>query len=39
MALGSSQRLTEVSTRDHHVSKGRPASNAGNLTAICEPIF
>jgi hypothetical protein len=30
MALGSTQPLTEM-------SKGRPARNADNLTAICEP--
>jgi hypothetical protein len=34
MALRSTQPLTEVSTRN----KGRPASKADNLTAICEAI-
>jgi hypothetical protein len=38
MALGSTQPLTEVSTGDLHGGKGRPARNADNLTAICEPI-
>jgi hypothetical protein len=38
MALGSSQPLTEISTRDLPGVKGRPARKADNLTAICEPI-
>jgi hypothetical protein len=36
MALGSSQPLTEMSTRDLPVGKGRPARKADNLTAIYE---
>jgi hypothetical protein len=42
VALGSTQPLTEMSTRNHPggggVKGGRPARNAFNLTAICEPI-
>jgi hypothetical protein len=38
MALGSTQPLTEMSTRNHPGGKGRPARGADNLTAICEPI-
>jgi hypothetical protein len=38
MALGSTQPLTEMSTRNLPEDKGRPASKADNLTAICEPI-
>jgi hypothetical protein len=38
MALGSTQLLTEMSTRNLPVGKGRPARKADNLTAICEPI-
>jgi hypothetical protein len=38
MALGSTQPLTEMSTRDLTGGKGRPAREADNLTAICEPI-
>jgi hypothetical protein len=38
MALGSTQSLTEVSTRNLPGDKGRPARKAKNLTAICEPI-
>jgi hypothetical protein len=38
MALGSTQPLTEMSTRNLPGSKGRPARGADNLTAICEPI-
>jgi hypothetical protein len=38
MALGSTQSLTEMSTRNFPGGKGRPASKADNLTAICEPI-
>jgi hypothetical protein len=37
MALGSTQPLTEMSTRNLPGGKGLPASKAGNLTAICEP--
>jgi hypothetical protein len=38
MALGSTQPLTEMSTRNFPGSKGRPAREAHSLTAICEPI-
>jgi hypothetical protein len=38
MALGSTQPLTEMSTRNHLGGKGRPACKADNLTAICGPI-
>jgi hypothetical protein len=38
MALGSTQPLTEMSTRNLSGGKGRPAREADNLTAICEPI-
>jgi hypothetical protein len=38
MALGSTQPLTEISTRIFLGGKGRPALKADNLTAICEPI-
>jgi hypothetical protein len=39
MALGSTQSLTEMSTRNlPGVKGGRPALEASNLTAICEPI-
>jgi hypothetical protein len=38
MALGSTQPLTEISTRILPGGKGRPARKADNLTAICEPI-
>jgi hypothetical protein len=38
MALGSSEPLTEMSTRNLPVDKGLPAHKADNLTAICEPI-
>jgi hypothetical protein len=37
MALGSTQPLTEMSTRNLPGGKGRPAREAGHLTAICEP--
>jgi hypothetical protein len=37
MALGSTQPLTEMSTRNLHEDKGRPARKADNLIAICEP--
>jgi hypothetical protein len=37
MALGSTQPLTEMSTRNFLVDKGRRAArNVDNLTAICE---
>jgi hypothetical protein len=38
MALGSTQFLTEMSTRNLPGVKGRPARRTDNLTAICEPI-
>jgi hypothetical protein len=38
MALGSTQPLIEMSTRNCPGGKGRPARKADNLTAICEPI-
>jgi hypothetical protein len=37
MALGSTQPLKEMSTRNLPGCKGRPARKADNLTAICEP--
>jgi hypothetical protein len=36
MALGSTQLLTEMNTRNLPGCKGRPASKADNLTAIFE---
>jgi hypothetical protein len=38
MALGSTQPLTEMSTRNLPGRKGRPAREDDNLTTICEPI-
>jgi hypothetical protein len=38
MALGSTQAVTEMNTRNLPGGKGRPASKADNLTAICKPI-
>jgi hypothetical protein len=38
MALGSTQSLTEMSTRNLPWDKGRPARKADNLTAICKRI-
>jgi hypothetical protein len=38
MALGSTQPLTEKSTRNLPGGKGRPARKADNFAAICEPI-
>jgi hypothetical protein len=38
MALGSTQPLTEISTRNLPGGKGRPANNAEKLKAICELI-
>jgi hypothetical protein len=38
MALGSTQPLTEMSTRNLPGGKGRSARKADNPTAICEPI-
>jgi hypothetical protein len=37
MTLGSTQPLTEVSTRNLSGGKGRPARKADNLTAIFGP--
>jgi hypothetical protein len=38
IALWSTQPLAEMRTRNFTGCKGRPASKADNLTAICEPI-
>jgi hypothetical protein len=38
MALGSTQPLTEMNTRNHPGGKGRPARKADSLTAICDLI-
>jgi hypothetical protein len=38
MTLGSTQPLTEMSTRNLPGDKERPARKADNLTAICKPI-
>jgi hypothetical protein len=38
MALGSTQPLTQMSTRILPGDKGGPACKTDNLTAICEPI-
>jgi hypothetical protein len=38
MALGSTQPLTEMSTRKIPGGKARPARKADNLTAVSEPI-
>jgi hypothetical protein len=38
MALGSTQSLTEMSTRNPPGDKVRPARKADKLTAICQPI-
>jgi hypothetical protein len=38
MALVSTQLITEMSTRNLPVCKGRPACKADKHTAICEPI-
>jgi hypothetical protein len=37
-SLGSTQPLTEISTRNIPWGKGLPARKVDNLTAICEPI-
>jgi hypothetical protein len=39
MALGSTQPLTEMSTRNLSGGKDRPARKADNLTANYEPIL
>jgi hypothetical protein len=36
MSLGSTQPLTEISTRNLPGGKGRPGRKADNFTAICE---
>jgi hypothetical protein len=38
IALGSSQRLTEMSKRNLSGGRGRPARKIDNLTAICKRI-
>jgi hypothetical protein len=38
MALGLTQPLTEMNTRNIPRGEGRPARKADNLTAICDPI-
>jgi hypothetical protein len=38
MALGLTQPLTEMSTKNLPGGKGRPAPKADKLTAICEPM-
>jgi hypothetical protein len=38
MAQGSTQPVTELSTRNLPGGKGRPTRKADNLTAIYEPI-
>jgi hypothetical protein len=37
MALGSTQPLTEMNTKNLPGGKKRPARRADNLAAICEP--
>jgi hypothetical protein len=39
VALGLTQRLREMSIRNLPGGKGRPAREAGSLTATCEPII
>jgi hypothetical protein len=39
MNMGSTQSLTEMSTRNIPGGKGRPERKADNLNAICEPIL
>jgi hypothetical protein len=38
VALGSTQPLTEMSTKKLPGGEGQPARKADRLTAICEPI-
>jgi hypothetical protein len=38
MALGSTQSLTELNTRNVPGDKGRPARKTDKLSTICEPI-
>jgi hypothetical protein len=37
MALGSTQPITEMTTRNLPGGKGRPVRKADNFAAICEP--
>jgi hypothetical protein len=39
MALGLTQPLTEMSTRNLPGGKDQPALKADNISAICEPII
>jgi hypothetical protein len=39
MALGSTQPLTQMSTRNLPGGEGRPVHKTDNLTVICEPIL
>jgi hypothetical protein len=39
MALGPTQPLTEMSTKNLPGGKGWPVLKADNLTAFCEPII
>jgi hypothetical protein len=39
MALGFTQPLTEMSTKNISRGKTRPTRKVHNLTAICEPTF
>jgi hypothetical protein len=39
MAVGLTQPVTEMSTRNLPEGKGRRAHKADNLTAICEPFI
>jgi hypothetical protein len=39
VALGSTERLTEMSARNLPGRKGRPARKVDNLIAICDPII
>jgi hypothetical protein len=39
MVLGSTQFITEMSTRNLLGGRGWPARKADNLIAICEPIL
>jgi hypothetical protein len=39
MALGSTQPVTEMSTKNLPGGEGRPALKADNLTAVCESIM
>jgi hypothetical protein len=38
MAMGSTQPLNGMSTRNLPGGKGRPARKSDSLTAVCEPI-